>query len=312
MNTKRFSLAFLALALPLALSAQPTNPSPPEPPPQIQTYRYPATFTFPGGTPRELLTALQKPFAQVELKVDPSAIASQYHWTAGWPERLKATEKRCKDFKVDWLSVADIPPEMDLVRVPSLRIPFTLAVVDGDLPGGFPDDLSLSNIVDFENGSSVHVGKGDLPGLWAEHVLKEVVAIYERLSKVKSELGHLVVQGSMLRPEVVMLYPGTPAAKGQSFIKVKAFPLKGLPDKTWDALSEDIAKAREEARRLEGVQFGRGAAEFTGSLTLHRDTQLLLATGAPAFIELAESVVNAHKANQTVTNSPTFSSPPNK
>jgi hypothetical protein len=140
--------------------------------------------------------------------------------------------------------------------------------------------------------------------------LKELVDFYNRLGEKKPELGMLVVEGGVspftfvvgyLKPSVVMLVPDKASAQGQPQIKVKAFSVRGVPEKDWDKLNEDIAIAQDEGRFYAERQLRRSVQP--GQVSLHKASSLLVATGPESYIEMVESIVSAYHTNQ-VTVSP--------
>lgn len=203
-------------------------------------------FAFPGGTPRQFLEAVQQ---------------------------------QCN---VNWSSLAEIPPEMENVRVPKLRINRdSLGPILKESPPGRSG-----------NGPAAG-GSGPSP---STAPLRALVALYNDLGARKPELGHLIVEGSLGNPAAVMFIGGAsgPAAE----IKVKAFPIKSIPEKDWGALGHDIAMARDEAGAYSKQ---RGASEtLQGHSSINRGTKLLIATGSGSYIEMVESIVAAYTANEGV------------
>ena len=112
-------------------------------------------FAFPGGTPSEFLDAVQR------------------------------------QYRVDWLSMADIPKEMADVRIPRLRI----------------NQDSLVSLTSLRGENQ-----------W----LSALVTLYNLVGQKKPELGSLLVEGDLAKPSVVMFVPGKAVAGAQLGIKVKA------------------------------------------------------------------------------------------
>lgn len=194
------------------------------------------SFAFPGGTPSQFLEAVQ----------------AQY--------------------KVDWLSVAEIPREMADARIPKLRIQQD-AFAAGPGTGGGGDALG---------------------GL---------VSLYNQLGEQKPELGRLIVKGDLTKPSVVMFVPDKAAAEAQPKLKVKALSIWGISDAERGKLQEDIERAKVEATdyasRLRGAPWLRG---LEGTVAIHSDTSLLVAAGAESFVDMVESIVNACLAKQRARN----------
>ena len=197
-------------------------------------------FAFPGGTPSEFLAAVER------------------------------------HYKVDWLSVADIPKEMADVHVPRLRITPESA---GLLPG------------------SKGWGNGELDEL------AKVVALYNNLGAQKPELGKLLVEGDLNKPSLVMFVPDKAAADTQPRIKVKAFSLSGISHMERAKLQEDINRAKDEAASYASrVRGSSGIRNLEGTVAIHADTGLLVATGPEPFVEMVESIVTAFQAKERARN----------
>lgn len=207
----------LALAGWMPLSAPAQNAGELKPP--AQTNQEEQVFYFPGGYPRQFMEAMQR------------------------------------HFKVDWLSIATIPREMEQVMIPRLR--FT--------PG--PTKL----------------GGPGASGL---------VYLYNSLAQRDSQLGTLVVEGDVRKPDAVMLVPNKSAEGSQAQSKVRAFPLMGIPEADWTKLMEEIVQTDGGAGLMAGW-----ADSIHGEVRVHRDTALLVAKGTEYFVELADSVVTAFRAN---------------
>ncbi|HVM46525.1 MAG TPA: hypothetical protein VMU04_00790 [Candidatus Acidoferrum sp.] len=176
-------------------------------------------------------------------------------------------------FHVDWASVADIPPEMAEVRIPRLRInQESLAALGRGGPGG-------------------------------NDPLAAVVSLYNQLWENRNELGRLVVKGDLRRPSVVMFVPDMAAVDKQARIKVKAFSIFGVSDAERARLQEDIQRATLEAKDYASHQ--RGPADLQslqGTVALHNETSLLVATGPEPYVEMVESIVNACLAKERARN----------
>jgi hypothetical protein len=234
-----------------------------------------AGFSFPGGTPRQL---------------------------------LEAVEKQCN---VNWSDVADIPAQIQNVRIPALRI-------DQESIGPILDNAAPRQ--DQPAGVNPLVGSGifsehratPLEALvekqeqrrreqqWSEHratPLEALVVLYNHLGEMKPELGRLVVEGDLARPSVVMFIPGNTPDLPE--IKVKAFPLKGIHKPDWKKLEDDIARVEDERVGLrDKFLAGQSTGRFTGRFEIHEATSLLVAYGPESYIDMVESLVAAHRANQ--------------
>jgi hypothetical protein len=194
-------------------------------------------FTFPGGSPSDFLHAVQR------------------------------------QFKADWASVADIPPEMADVRIPKLRI------------------------------TRDSLGNAEEPALQA------VVTLYNQLGAQKPNLGRLIVQGDLTRPSVVMFVPDKSAAVAQP-IKVKAFSVYGIRQKSKlrDAIEEAKRNAVDYAAERRGSS---GSRSMDGSVAIHDETSLLVATGPESFVEMVESIVDAWRIKERADDSAAPMATPN-
>lgn len=194
-------------------------------------------FVFPGGTPFQFLSAVQD------------------------------------QYKVDWLSVADIPKEMKDVHIPRLRI----------------NQDSLGPILGRAGSESGPLGA--------------LVSLYNQLGEQKPELGRLIVKGDLTKPSVVMFVPDKAAADRQPKVKVKAFSIYGISDPERVKLQEDIDRAREEAMKYASrLRGSSGLPSLEGTVAIHNDTSLLVATGPESFVEMVESIVTACQAKERARN----------
>lgn len=203
-------------------------------------------FAFPGGTPRQFLEAVQQ---------------------------------QCN---VNWSSLAEIPPEMENVHIPKLRLNRDSlgAILKESLPGGSGSGPAAG-------------GSGPSPSTAS---LRALVALYNELGSRKPELGHLIVEGSLANPAAVMFVGGASGPGAE--IKVRAFPIKSIPEKDWDRLADDITMARDRAGAYSKQ---RGASEsLQGHFSVNRGTKLLIATGSGSYIEMVESIIAAYTANERV------------
>jgi hypothetical protein len=98
---------------------------------------------------------------------------------------------------------------------------------------------------------------------------------------------------------VLMLVPDKNAVAGKmerSATKVKGIALAGVPEAKWETLIRDIDKARA---------YGEDAAkglddDFGGSTRLQPDSKVLIVVGSGAYLEMVESLVNAHRMNAEI------------
>jgi hypothetical protein len=254
-------------------------PAAPDSPPGAARMLYqPYTFSFPGGGPRDLLGAVETMFQHVSF--DKLSVPTDANWAEGWQERLRASEKELQGTKVDWLSIADVPQEMLMVRVPKLRFDVNFYVLDGRLgwlrrrASGGDEAMTLLSQV--------------------RQNLHNLLTLYNKLGREKPELGQLLVEGDLEKPSVVMLVPDKSATAAQPQIKVKAFSLAGIPEKSLDALQADVRNAQQQAEEY-SARAGTGRPIGHGLVSIHAETHLLIATGSEAYVEMVESVVEAYR-----------------
>jgi hypothetical protein len=176
-------------------------------------------------------------------------------------------------FKVDWSSVADIPKEMADVHIPRLRI------------------------------SQDSLGPLLRPSGTERGPLAALISLYNQLGEQKPELGRLVVKGDLTKPSVVMFVPDKAATDTRLQVKVKAFSIWGISDAERAKLLEDIERSKKEAldyaSRLRGSTGLRG---LEGTVAVHNDTSLLVATGPESFVDIVESIVTAFLAKERERN----------
>jgi len=187
-----------------------------------------------------------------------------FYFPGGNPREFMLAVEKC--YQADWLSVAHIPEEMDSIQLPMLRVPRY----------GWPPP---------SGGPSI---QGELAAL---------VSLYNSLSEREPQFGTLVVMGDLQKPSVVRLVPNK--ADGPQ-VRVKAFPIQRIPEQDWKKLDQDISNARNEAVDYAStIRKGSATAGLLhGTVKFHSDTKLLIAVGSDAYVEMVESIVAAHQANQ--------------
>jgi hypothetical protein len=98
---------------------------------------------------------------------------------------------------------------------------------------------------------------------------------------------------------VLMLVPdkNTAASKVErSVTKIKGVALAGVPETKWEALLRDIDQARAY-----GEEEAKGSGEaFGGRVNVQRDSRILIVAGSEAYLEMVESLVNAHRVNAEI------------
>ncbi len=179
-----------------------------------------------------------------------------------------------KFYNVNWFSVATIPDQMaETAVIPAFRI----------------SQDSVEPILRHQLGQANAAGKAaqDRSFSWDESdkakALRAVVVLYNKLSQARPELGELVVEGDFAHPSVVMF---SPARIGENVdIRIRAFALKGIPEKDWNRLQDEIVTASRHNPR------------FQGKVNIHPGTSLLVAEGPAAFLDMVDSFINAFSAN---------------
>jgi hypothetical protein len=180
-----------------------------------------------------------------------------------------------RQYQVDWLSVADIPKELTDVHIPRLRI-------------------------NQESVGVILAGKGAGGGS-----LEAVVSLYNQLWENNNALGRLVVKGDLTKPSIVMFVRDPASTDTQPRIKVKAFSISGASGADRAKLVDDIGRAREEAMSYAMHLRGPSALRnLEGTVAIHDDTSLLVATGSEAFVDMVESIVAASQAKDQARRPP--------
>jgi hypothetical protein len=192
---------------------------------------------------------------------------TSFAFPGGTPSQfLNAVQEQ---FKVDWSSVADIPREMGDVHIPKLRI----------------NQDSLGPILRRTGSESGPLGA--------------LVSLYNQLGEQKPELGRLIVKGDLTKPSVVMFVPDKAVTDTQPKVKVKAFSIWGISDAERAKLSRDVELAQAEALHYASHVRGSSALHsLEGTVAMHNDTSLLVATGPESFVEMVESIVTACVARE--------------
>src|SRR5438477_2479659 len=145
---------------------------------------------------------------------------------------------------------------------------------------------------------------------------REVLTLYNRLQSPTLGQWRFEPEGAAQNPpstnmNVLMLVPDKSAVAGKverGLIKVKGVALAGVPEAKWDALARDI----DEARRYGAEAASKGVANvFEGSFHFQRESKVLIVSGSEAYLEMAESLVSAHRVNAEIeTKAVSGSKPP--
>jgi hypothetical protein len=169
--------------------------------------------------------------------------------------------------------VADIPGEMQDVRIPKLRLSRASSGLAAGNQGGADDPLA------------------------------ELVSLYDQLGEQRPELGRLIVKGDLAKPSVVMFVPDKALAEMQPKIKVKAFSIYGLNKDDRAQLLPDIQNAAEEAGYYaRQLRSDFGSNSLRGMTSIHSDTSLLVAAGPDCYVDMVESIVAACHAKERARN----------
>ena len=194
-----------------------------------------------------------------------------FNFAGGTPEQfLDAVQQQ---YGVDWSSVAEIPKAMADVRIPRLRI----------------------------NQEALNAMWRGNP--YGKDSLGALVSLYNQLGEQKPELGRLIVKGDPAKPSVVMFVPDKAAADTQPKVKVKAFSIYGINDAERAKLQEDIERAKQEAMNYaSSLRGSSGPRSLEGTVAIHNETSLLVATGPESFVDMVESIVTACQAKERARN----------
>jgi len=133
---------------------------------------------------------------------------------------------------------------------------------------------------------------------------REVLTLYNRIQS--PGLGQWKFEPeSIQKPDgtnmnVLMLVPdknGAPATIVRTGARVKGVALAGVPEKNWQTLVRDI----EEARKYGEDLAARGDGDsFTGTIRIQHDSKILIVAGSPAYMDMVESLVQAHRENASL------------
>ena len=176
-----------------------------------------------------------------------------------------------EQYKVDWWSVADIPKR------------------DGGR--AYPETAHQPRLPRADPAARRW-------GAW-----QALVSLYNQLGEQKPELGRLIVKGDLTKPSVVMFVPDKAATDTQPKVKVKAFSIWGISDAERAKLQEDIERAKKEAMKYASrLRGSSGLRSLEGTVAIHNDTSLLVATGPESFVEMVESIVTACQAKERARN----------
>ena len=143
----------------------------------------------------------------------------------------------------------------------------------------------------------------------------DILKLYNLLAESYPTLGKWKWQGEGASVDALVLgEPERSPLAGASETKVIAIPLDGIQNKSMDSLMNEIEAGKEEAKEFAFGHGDRGAmASLDGTISLHKETGILLAVGSNSFIDMVESVVNAKKLTSptaTGTGATTASPPP--
>ena len=126
--------------------------------------------------------------------------------------------------------------------------------------------------------------------------LNALISLYNSLERANPGTGHLIVEGDLRKPSVVIFHSANPSATTSSaanHFQMKAFSLTGIPTNEWKNLQVGLESD------LNTLALHQGFVEFNNpvQVILHQDTGVLVVIGPDSVLQAAESVVNAFHAN---------------
>jgi len=196
---------------------------------------------------------------------------------------LDFTRKLGQQFGTNFLDIMDVRgEEADRLRIPKMKIKFY-----GDLDStDWTKVLKLYNQISEEGNSFVGKWIFTPPG---PRFVSEGKGTYA------------------LPPQTLIFVPPRPAAGVEGAIQVRAFPIRGMPQ---ERLKELIALVNQESRRMQEdiasgqLPAGQDTSLAQGRLSLHQESDLLIAVGGKAYVELVKTVVDAYFVNYPFMRSP--------
>lgn len=123
---------------------------------------------------------------------------------------------------------------------------------------------------------------------------EEALQVYNHLQDPM--LGQWRYAGPPDDPAVLALVPDKEVAinKATTGAKVKALPLAGIHKTKWNKLRDDIDIARDlGARAAQDL----GGQQYAGATSIQSESEILIVSGSPAYIEMVESVLEAYRVN---------------
>ncbi|HKX63039.1 MAG TPA: hypothetical protein VJS65_14365, partial [Verrucomicrobiae bacterium] len=131
---------------------------------------------------------------------------------------------------------------------------------------------------------------------------REVLTLYNRLDN--PALGQWRFEPAQKSADtnlnVLMLVPDkatSSASTGRSPTRVKGVALAGVPEAQWETLMRDIDQAKVYG---EEIAAKGGGDLFVGTLRVQRDSKILIAAGSEAYMDMVESLVQAHRLNASI------------
>ena len=198
-------------------------------------------------------------------------------FTGGSPiDFLKALQTQ---YGTDLMSVAEIAPGMDRVRVPKLLL------------------------------QAPRAASGQDAATMAQRHLENMILFYNQLAKDDSRLGRLFVRWGTT-PDTkstaiaVVLSPVQATNAVPVEVKTRAFPLRSLPEKQWEValiqIEQTLATLKAQQDEQDANNPGR-VASVRRSARIHASSGLLVATGLESDLEFVASVLEAMRANEKVS-----------
>ena len=133
---------------------------------------------------------------------------------------------------------------------------------------------------------------------------REVLTLYNRLEsptlgqwRFEPDVNQKAAGTNM---NVLMLVPDKntgATTTGRTATRVKGVALAGVPESKWETLMRDIDQAKAYGEQIAA----RGSGdEFIGSIRVQRDSKIMIVAGSDAYLEMVQSLVEAHRVNASI------------
>jgi len=286
----------------------------------------PAAFWLQGSALAQATGGTNTPPPALENGARAGANAStsrdnvDFYFPGGDPRQfLRAVDEQ---YQVDWMSVADIPIEMQQVHIPAFRLSReSLARIPargrglragsgggsrrGGGTGGFGGALGFDpTVAPAVAATAAAPDPAVLARLQAQRdPLEALVALYDSLGQAEPGIGELRVVGDLAKPSIVLFRSTSSSATKDN--KMKVFSLKGIPTNEWQNLAESVDSDLRRLARDQGSTDLRHALE----VVVHRDTGLLVVIGPDSMLQAAESFVTAWRDHPAPASPPQPAAP---